>query len=116
VTSGRVALVGLPEMLREIVEGALRQQPDLAVVGTEDDAHAAVGRLGANLLVVNDESLDGEAIADLLRRHPDVQVLGISADGRQAYAYRPGRVLLGGLSPEALREVARHGIPGRETE
>jgi DNA-binding NarL/FixJ family response regulator len=115
MTSGRVALVGLPDLLGEIVAGALREQPDLVVVGAEDDVHAAVERLGANVLVVNDQSLDGEAIADLLREHPDVQALDISADGSQAYAYRPGRVLLGGLSPEALGEAVRH-IPGREAE
>ena len=117
MTAGRVALVGLPDLLREIVAGALREQPDLAVVGTEYDAQAAVERLGANMLVVNEESLDGEAITDILRQHPDVHLIGISADGRQAYA-RAGsrRVLLGGLSPEALREAIRRGIAGRETE
>jgi chemotaxis response regulator CheB len=117
VTAGRVALVGLPDMLREIVAGALGEQPDLAVVGTEDDAQAAVERLGANVLVVNEESLDGEAITDLLRQHPDVHLIGLSPDGRQAYAQAGShRVLLGGLSPEALREAIGHGIPGRETE
>lgn len=117
MTAGRVALVGLPELLRKIVAGALGEQPDLAVVETEDDAQAAVERLGANVLVVNEESLDGEAITDLLRQHPDVQLIGISADGRQAYAQAGSRrVLLGGLSPEALREAIRDGIAGRDTE
>jgi hypothetical protein len=111
MTSGRVALVGLPDLLGEIVR--------VHVVLRSDDDEVrllrAVERLGANVLVVNDQSLDGEAIADLLREHPDVQALDISADGSQAYAYRPGRVLLGGLSPEALGEAVRH-IPGREAE
>jgi hypothetical protein len=49
VIAGRVALVGLPDLLQEIVAGALGEQPDLAVVGTEDDAQAAVERLGANV-------------------------------------------------------------------
>lgn len=117
MTAGRVALVGLPDLLREIVAGALGEHPDLGIVGTEDDAQAAVERLGANVLVVNEESLDGEAITDLLRQHHDVHVIGISADGRQAYAEAGSRrVLLGGLSHEVLREAVRHGISGRETE
>jgi hypothetical protein len=117
VTAGRVALVGLPDLLREIVAGALGEQLDPALVGTEDDAQAAVQRLGANVLVVNEELLDGEAITDVLRQHPDVHVIGISTDGRQAYAQAGSRrVLLGGLSPEALREAIGHGIAGRETE
>jgi chemotaxis response regulator CheB len=117
MTAGRVAVVGLPDMLGAIVAGALGEQPDLAVVGTEDDAQAAVEHLGANVLVVNEASLNGEAITDLLRRHPDVHLIGLSADGRQAYAQAGShRVLLGGLSPEALREAIRQGISGKETE
>lgn len=115
MTPVRVVLVSLPDLLREIVAGVLGAQPDIVVVGTEDDAQEAIERRGANVLVVDDESLDREGITDLLRRHPDVSVIGISADGRQAYAYQPRRVLLGGLSPEALREAVRRG-PGREAE
>jgi hypothetical protein len=73
------------------VAGALGEQLDPALVASEDDAQAAVQRLGANVLVVNEESLDGEAITDLLRQHPDVHVIGISADGRQAYAQAGSR-------------------------
>lgn len=117
MTAGRVALVGLPDLLQEIVAGALGEQPDLAVVGTEDDAQAAVERLGANVLVVSEDSLDRDATTDLLRRHPNVHLIGLSADGRQAYAQAGSRrVLLGGLSPEALREAIRRGLPGKETE
>jgi hypothetical protein len=117
MTAGRVALVGLPDLLREIVVGVLAGQSDLTVVGTEDDAEQAVERRGANVLVVGEDALDGEAITALLQRRPDVLLIGISADGRQAYAQiESRRVLLGGLSPEALREAIRRAGPGKESE
>jgi DNA-binding NarL/FixJ family response regulator len=112
VSSARVALVGLPEMLREIVAGALASASDLTLVGSEDEVERAVERLDANVLVVTEDVLAGEATAELLRDHPEIHVLGLSEDGRRAYI-RSGerRVLLGGLSPEALREA----LQGRET-
>jgi hypothetical protein len=110
MTAARVALVGLPDMAREIVAGALGADPELALVGNEDDAERAVERLGANVLVVSEDALTADETTELLRRRPDVRLIGISEDGRQAYA-RSGskRVLLGGLSPEALRAAVRGG-------
>lgn len=103
-------------MLREIVAGALGAAPDLALVGSEDDPERAVERLDANVLVVTEDVLTRDATTELLRNRPDVHVLGLSEDGRRAYA-RSGsrRVLLGGLSPEALREAIRSGGAGTET-
>ena len=111
MTAARVALVGLPAFLHDIVANVLAGQPDIAVVGTEDDAHEAIERRGANVVITEDESMDRDTITGLLHRHPDVYLVGISADGRQAYAYEPRgvRVLLGGFSPETLREAVRRG-------
>jgi DNA-binding NarL/FixJ family response regulator len=99
-------------MLQEIVAGALGAAPDLALVGSEEDAERAVEQLGADVLVVTEDELTREAITALLRRHPEVRVIGLSEAGREAYV-RSGsrRILLGGLSPEALREA----IQGNET-
>jgi DNA-binding NarL/FixJ family response regulator len=109
VTSARVVLVGLPALLRDIVAGVLREDPDIEVVETEDGLQEAVERLHADAVVVEDEAADPEKVADALRRHPAARVIGVSADGRQAYSYEPRRVLLGGLSPDTLREAVRAG-------
>jgi DNA-binding NarL/FixJ family response regulator len=109
VTPARVVLVSLPALLRDIVAGVLREEPDIVVVETEDDLREAVERLHADAAVVEDETVDPARVADVLRRHPDACLIGVSADGRQAYAYEPRRVLLGGLSPDTLREAVRAG-------
>jgi hypothetical protein len=103
--------VGLPNLLSEIVAGALDGQPDVVVARNEGDLADAVQRTGATVVIVSDESVEPRAIADLLRLHPDVTLVGISADGRQAYAYQPLRIALGELSPESLQEAVRHSTP-----
>jgi hypothetical protein len=107
VTRVRIVLVGVPRLLGEIVAGALDGRPDVAVVGNEGDLADAVQGTGAEVVVVSEESAEPETIAELIGHHPEVRVIGVSADGRHAYAYRPQRVALGELSSEGLREAIR---------
>ncbi len=107
----RIVLVGLPRILREIVEHALHDEPDMAVIGavpTLDELDAALAALGAlepDVLVV---ALGAESEAPRLDRFlyamPRLACLAIAGDARRAFLYE--------LHPRAtpLRDVSQDGL------
>jgi hypothetical protein len=110
-----VVIVGLPRMLRDIVESAVAGEPDMELVGTFD-AGAPLGNAAqttAAVLITQSESREEPAVVELLRQLGRPSVLGVSGDGRNALLYqlRPHVTPLGELSPAALvraiREAAR---------
>ena len=104
----RIVLVGLPRILREIVEQALHDAADMAVVGTAprlDALDAALGGLEPDVLVV---AVAAEREAPTLDRFlyamPRLTCLAIAGDARRAFLYE--------LHPRAtpLRDVSADGL------
>jgi DNA-binding NarL/FixJ family response regulator len=73
----KIVLVGLPPMLRELVEAAVADQPDIETVGEVDDANGleeVIARTGARAVVAADDALD--------------ETLALRVVGRSAHSHR----------------------------
>src|SRR5437868_1797433 len=101
----------MPRILRDIVQGVLAADPAVALETTapSDTLSDALARLEPDVAIVADASATPEEYATLLYRHPQLRLVDIASDGRQAHLYelRPHRVGLGALSPETLLGVVR---------
>jgi DNA-binding NarL/FixJ family response regulator len=108
----RVVLMGMPQMLREIVRAVVRAEPDLAVIGEFEDEVEALVEIEAHeagVLItglVESQELDFDS---LLGRHPRLRVLAVSDDASEMslHELRPHRQMLGEVSPETLLAVIR---------
>jgi hypothetical protein len=110
----RVAMVGVPRLLGEILERLLAAQPDIEIVGvTSFDADGLpIPPLEADAFVVANGEGDLERRAcELLRRYPSARVVAVAADARSGslHELRPCRTFLGELSPEGLIAALRAG-------
>ena len=112
MTRVRVLVAGLPRLLREVVEGVVRTQPDLDLVevAVAADAgpaalRAAVAASAAEVAIVG---LASEAAVatydDVLFAHPRLRLLALTGDGRAAtlYELRPHKTALGDASADLL--------------
>ncbi len=100
----------MPRLMRDIVESAIRAQPDmlvvgvLGVVGARDSLSDAVQRARPNVVILGRASAESRACEALLYEHPHVRLLEVIDDGRSATLceLRPHRVPIGDVSPEGL--------------
>lgn len=112
--TSRIAIVGMPTMLRQLVRETVAELPDVELVAElpEWDLHAAA-RVGsaaaADLYLVAAEQAGADDVAELLYAGRRPKVLAVSSDGRRAFLYelRPHRRPLGELSPAGLIAVIR---------
>lgn len=90
----RVALVGMPALLGDIVRAVIDTEPGLRAVDAAGDI--------ADVVVCTAGSRVGdEVIVPLLHRRSAARVVIIAADGRCAYVCTPS----GELSPATLRDA-----------
>jgi hypothetical protein len=112
----RIAFVGLPRMMGEIIRDALADQTDLRVVAEYESA--ADLRAGANeivdTLIAEKSTLTGDELRRTFAEYPAVKVLVIEDDGTGAYFYElhPRRTPLGELSPARLVAILRESSRG----
>jgi DNA-binding NarL/FixJ family response regulator len=107
----RIILVGLPQMLNDIVRATIAEQPDLEVVaevGCEGDLAYAVADHDADLVIADPSCTDG-AIERLVGPRSRLRLLEVQASGRRSCLseLRPHRVALGEISPARLLEAIR---------
>lgn len=107
-----ILVVGLPAMLREIVEDAVVDAPGMRLVGDGapvPDLGAAVRAHEAGFVVGGASALDPDAVADALHAFPALRVLSLSQSGRTAtlHELRPHHEPLGEASSERLVAVIR---------
>ena len=112
-----IVLLGMPGMLRQILREIAAGEPELVVVAELPNAELdspGILAAGADVVVAGADLASEQAVTRLLCRPRPVQVLGISADGHDAFLYemRPHRVLLGELSPATLVNVLSRAAPG----
>jgi chemotaxis response regulator CheB len=109
----RVLLVGLPALLRDLVEQALSEAPELELVGEADEEsgfEAALETTGAELVIATSE--EGEVAdrgRDALEARASLRVLALEKDGARAslWRLRIERVDVGEVTPETLPSLLR---------
>jgi DNA-binding NarL/FixJ family response regulator len=99
-------------MLREIVGELVRTEPDLSILGDYGDrgqALEAIERKSPDVVIIGLEGLAWPDVSDLLRHHPGLRVLAVSADGSESclYELRPHERMLGDVSPRTLLAAIR---------
>jgi DNA-binding NarL/FixJ family response regulator len=109
----RVLLAGLPRIMREIVEHALSEAPDIVVAGSMEGLTAlddALQRTDPDVLVVGvDDERDAPQLDRYLYQLPRLTCLAIAGDARQAFLYEllPQARPLGDVSPDGLVNAIR---------
>jgi DNA-binding NarL/FixJ family response regulator len=110
---GRVMLMDMPPLLREILEHAITQHDDLELMrepgrapreGTQARTHPDAVIVGTTAPEANDHA------TALLERWPQAQIVVVTAAGRNIalYELRPHKTELGQLSPaEAVQAIRR---------
>ncbi len=109
----KVAMVGLPSMLRDILLRVLTDAPDIKIVGNYHDFAELLNTQaapGADVVVLGgkDEQLDTMSL-DFLERCPRSTVIGVVAHGRNTFLVRlrPEQTIMGEISPRALLSAIR---------
>ena len=106
----------MPRMMHDIVETAIRSQPDMLVVGvmgalaTSDALGSAVQRVRPDVVILGPQSEGARPTCEaLLYDHPHVRLLEVTDDGRGAKLceLRPYRVTIGDVSLEGLMGAIR---------
>ena len=105
-----IVLVGLPRMLRDIIEQAVTPEPDMVIVSDprEPSLAATVERTGADFVILGRDAGPTE-VDGLLCENPRLRVLAVAGDGREAFLYelRPTRTPLGEISPRTIVDAIR---------
>jgi hypothetical protein len=114
----RVLIVGLPRLLMEMVEEAVREQTGMEVVAANVDVsefEAAVAETRPEFAIVglDRDELPGEC-RDFFDERARVKVLGIGSSEGNAYLYklRPERSALGEVSPDDVVAAIRAASTG----
>lgn len=125
MSSIRVVLAGIPNVLGDVITEIITTQPDMSVVAslrTHDGVPAAVERTGASVVILGVDADAEAAIAisdELLYDRPRLTVLTVTTDGRETalHLLRPHDEPLGQVSPQRLiaalrtRGPAHRGVP-----
>jgi hypothetical protein len=107
----RIVLVDLPRILRDIIGGAVGEEPDMQVVGqlpADASVRLAVDEREADFVIVG-SGYDFDEISEMLAQRPRLRVLEVAGDGRESFLYnlRPARTPLGELSPQTIVDAIR---------
>lgn len=112
----KVAMIGLPRMLRDILLKAFTNASDIKIVGQYHNIAElfdakATPPVDVIILAGQDERLD-ELSRNFLERQPRSKVIEIAAHGRSTYLMQllPIRKSLGEVSPMELLTAIRHAI------
>jgi DNA-binding NarL/FixJ family response regulator len=108
----RIVLIDMSPLLREIVRGVLKSQPDLEVVGEHDavvDVRETVERDDADFVIVGTDAAAETCMRSVVGAGLGVRALEVRSDGRECVLYelRPHRVPLGEISPATLLSTIR---------
>ena len=106
----RIHVGEMPRMLREIVEHAVRFQPDMKLIDSGDrhDLPMAIKREHAGVVIVAERGVDDPVSHEqLLLDNPRLIVLVVSRDGREAHLLQFRRIPVAVVSPQGLVDAIR---------
>jgi DNA-binding NarL/FixJ family response regulator len=111
-SSIRVLLVDMPRMMRDIIAGVVRAEPDLDLVGEIEAPETLLTRarrMRPDLVIAGATPTLASVTRELLGDYPRLRIIEVEVeDGRGSlYELSPRRRKLGELSPESLVAVAR---------
>ena len=109
----RIHVGKMPRMLREIVEDAVRFQPDMKLVdsGEEHNLLVAIKREHADVLIVAEGGVDDPVSHEqLLLENPRLKVLVVSRDGREAHLLEFRQIPVVEVSPQGLVDAIRAAV------
>jgi DNA-binding NarL/FixJ family response regulator len=104
----RILVVGLPRLVRDMIERSIKAQPDMEVVGKAGAGSPDFVVCGFDFPWLPDHQ------RALLEAQPNAKVLGIEAAGGHAYLYemRAQRVAIGEVSPDDIVAAIRTTAAG----
>jgi hypothetical protein len=108
----RIALTGLPTMLRELIRRLIADDAGLELVGWSDDPDLRSALdTGADVVVFGSGTTTEHQAVEALCDRCMVRLIGITTDGASAtlFEMRPYRELLGELGAVPLAAVLRGG-------
>ncbi len=111
--STRVLLVGLPALLRDLVEQIVSESPDIEVVGDVDEARGleeALEKTGAELVIATSANVEPTGkLRDALEARASLRVLALEKNAARGslWSLRLERIDLAELSTETLVAVLR---------
>jgi len=111
-----IVLVGMPGVLRDLIERDRDERTDMQIVGElSNGSWRTAFRSPLDLLILGLEDSHLPIQGERLPMHYlSPTVIGISADGRNGFIYellRPYRMPIGELSPQVLLETIRARPP-----
>jgi hypothetical protein len=108
-SSIRIVVGEIPRLLRDIIEKAITQEPDMTLVeAVGADLATLVRRSGADVAIVADDPLDCDARhTEALVEHPNLKIVVLADNGREAHLLELRRDLMPDISPRALIDVIR---------
>ncbi len=117
-------MAGLPRLLSDVVFEALHQPPELVVTATDAapirDSHSTLTTLltptDVHALVAGVEGVEDEmAVSHVAVHHPDLVVLALSTDGREAWmvSVKTDLIPVDEVSPRGLRRTIRSAVEAR---
>ena len=112
MTRIRVVLVGIPQLLADIVEELITRQPDIELVGSvaaDRDLAVAIGRTRPDVVLCRASGAAlPAAYSEILEADPHVRLLAIDPGDRTGFVYdlRPVRTPLE-VWPQGLIEAIR---------
>ncbi len=120
----RTVVAGLPRLLSDVVFEALHQPPELVVAATDaspiSDSHSTLTTLltpkDVHALVAGVEGVEDEmVVSHVAVHHPDLVVLALSIDGRQAWmvSVKTDLIPVDEVSPRGLRRSIRSAVEAR---
>jgi DNA-binding NarL/FixJ family response regulator len=115
ITLIRILLLGMPQILRDLIRSIVDRQPDMRVIDEIDDDPQDLRRLGrsrAEFVIVGlRDSTFPDVCDQLLLDRPRTKIVGVSQEGRRAFLYelRPHTQQLGEMSSQVLLDVIRRG-------
>lgn len=101
----------MPRILREIIERAVADEPDMEIVDSEAGNMPLREAIEASEpdFVIAGADYDFGEVARVLDERPRLRVLAVAGDGREAFLYelRPTRTPLGEVSPRTIVDAIR---------
>ena len=109
----RILVDEMPRLLREIVEAAVRFQPDMELVNAPDgnDLPMVIKGRQVDVVIAGEREADNPGLGEqLLLKNPHLKVVVVTEDGREARLFELRQVRVPDVSPQGLVDAIRAAV------